>query len=65
MGPLAYIELKRLIADEPIRLSILKSKYNQVAVKLNGFYTILSEEEIKLALTQIKYYQQQIDTYER
>jgi hypothetical protein len=64
MSPPPYIELKKLSLEEPIRLSILKSKYNRAATKLNGFYQILSEEEISLALTQIKYYQEQIDTYE-
>ena len=60
----AYIELKKPSLKDPPRLSILKSKYNRAALLLNGFYNVLSEEEITSALTQIKYYQKEIDSYE-
>ncbi len=59
-----YIELLKPSSDDPPRLSILKSKYNRIAVKLNGFYNLLSEEEMKEAITELKYYESQIDTYE-
>ncbi len=60
----AYVKLKKLSKKDPPRLAILKIRYNRAAVRLNGFYEILSEEEIKKAQTELKYYQGQIDTYE-
>ena len=64
MPPLGYIELLKPSADDPPRLTILKSKYNRIAIKLNGFYKLLSEEEINKAITELKYYESQIDMYE-
>jgi hypothetical protein len=60
----AYIELKQLV-DDTVRLSILKSKYNRAATKLNGFYKLLSEEQIAQTVILIKYLQQEIDRYEQ
>lgn len=64
MATPAYVKLKKLSKTDPPRLSILKIRYNRAAVRLNGFYEILSEEEIKKAQTELTYYQQQIDSYE-
>jgi hypothetical protein len=61
----AYIELKKPSLADPPRLSILKSKFNRVAILLNGFDRILSEEQINDSLTQLKYYQQEMDTYDK
>jgi hypothetical protein len=63
MAAQAYIELLQFKLEDAPRLSILKSKYNRIAIRLNGFYEILSEQEIKEAITQLKYFQQEIDTY--
>jgi hypothetical protein len=63
MKPPAYIELKKPGLEDPPRLSVLKSRFNRIAVKLNGFYQILSQDEINDGLTELTYYQQQIDTY--
>jgi len=65
MAAPAYIELKRPYLKDSHRLSVLKSKYNRIAVRLNAFYALLSKEEINEGYTQLKYYQQEIDTYEK
>ncbi len=65
MATQAYIELKKTSLTDPPRLSILKSKFNRIAILLNGFEAILSQEQINDSLTQLKYYQQEIDTYEK
>jgi hypothetical protein len=63
MSTQEYIALlKPDIQDSP-RLAVLKSKYNRAAIMLNGFENILSAEERKDFLTQIKYYQEQIESY--
>jgi hypothetical protein len=61
----AYIELKKPSLEDPARLSILKSRYNRIAVRLNGFFEILSKEEVDASLIQLKYFEQQIKTYEK
>ncbi|QHT70855.1 hypothetical protein GXP67_31515 [Rhodocytophaga rosea] len=59
----AYIELLQPSLQDAPRLSILKSKYNRVAIRLNGFYQILSGQQIREGLTKLKYFQQEINTY--
>jgi hypothetical protein len=63
MADQAYIELLKPELKDAPRLSILKSKYNRMATQLNGFYEILSVEEINEGVTLLKYYQQEIETY--
>lgn len=65
MATQAYIELKKSSLEDAPRLTILKSRYNRIAIRLNGFYEILSEQEINDGLTQLKYFQQEINTYEQ
>ncbi len=65
MADRVYIELKKPLLTDPPRLSILKSKFNRVAILLNGFDMLLSEQEVNDYLTQLKYFQQEMDTYDK
>ncbi len=63
MADRVYIELKKPSLQDPPGLSILKSKFNRVAILLNGFDNMLSEQQVNDYLTQLKYFQQEMDTY--
>lgn len=64
MADSGYIALKRIVVDESSSLSILKSKFNRFASKLNVSGEGLSQDEIDNLLDKINELEQQINEYE-
>lgn len=57
------IELKRISADDPIKLSILKSHFNRLANQLNVRIYHLSQKQRKDIADQIKVIEIEINNY--
>ncbi len=58
-----YVELKQMSADEPVKLSILKSNYNRLASKFNiGGYGLHTKSNKEL-LEDIKNVEKAIDNF--
>lgn len=60
-----FIRLKRMIADEPIDLTILKSKFNLCATRLNRLGESLPLNEKEALLAQINSLSHLINEYEQ
>ncbi len=58
-----YIEMKQMILDEPIKLAILKSKFNRYASRLNVFGETLSDIERDDLFDRINELDKQIKEY--
>jgi len=57
------IELKKMEVDEPIQLSILKSKFNRIATGLNFPSHNLSQKEQEELVNNLALLEKQITTY--
>jgi hypothetical protein len=63
MAASGYIELKRTLVDEPVKLTLLKSKFNLYATQLNLLGYGLSETESDELLDKINEVETQIKAF--